>query len=99
MKAFRDFRKDVKKRNPVAHAAQKVISGAGKHKQKSKIELRKVKHKKKLQEYAGFQNDVESGLGGTLGGADNVEKMDSYKDPFRKILDDVRKKKIKKQEK
>ena len=55
-----------------------------------------------IKEYAGFQNDTESGVGGVLGGSSNVEKMDSYKDPLRNIQNDYGlkiKKKKKKQEK
>jgi cytidyltransferase-like protein len=57
--------------------------------------------KQKLKEYNGFQNDVESGVGGVLGGSDNVEKMDSYKDPKWNIKNDygLKIKKKKKQEK
>lgn len=56
------------------------------------------KFRKKLKEFNGFQNDVESGVGGTLGGASNKEGMDSYKDPNRNIGIIINKKK-KKQEK
>ena len=54
-----------------------------------------------IKEFAGFQNDTESGLAGVLGGAGNVEKMDSYKDPLRNIKNDygLKIKKKKKQEK
>jgi hypothetical protein len=43
----------------------------------------------------------DSGLAGVLGGAGNVEKMDSYKDPMRNIKNDygLKIKKKKKQEK
>jgi len=43
----------------------------------------------------------DSGLAGVLGGAGNVEKMDSYKDPLRNIKNDygLKIKKKKKQEK
>jgi len=47
-----------------------------------------VPKKKKLRtfkEYNGFQNDVESGLGGVLGGASNKEGMDTYKDLNRNV--------------
>jgi hypothetical protein len=55
------------------------------------------KKKKKLtfKEYNGFQNDVESGVGGVLGGADNKERMDTYKDPNRNIGIEIKKKKKK----
>jgi cytidyltransferase-like protein len=52
--------------------------------------------RKVIKEYKGFQNDVESGLGGVLSGADNKEPMDSYKDPERNIINDTTKKKKKK---
>lgn len=57
--------------------------------------------KKKLKEFNGFQNDVESGVYGVLGGSSNVEKMDSYKDPLRNVKNDygIKIKKKKKQEK
>jgi cytidyltransferase-like protein len=56
------------------------------------------KKKKKLtfKEYNGFQNDVESGVGGVLGGGDNKERMDSYKDPNRNIGIQIVQKKKKK---
>ena len=55
------------------------------------------KKKKKLtfKEYNGFQNDVESGVGGVLGGGDNKEYMDTYKDPNRNIGIEIKKKKKK----
>jgi hypothetical protein len=49
--------------------------------------------RKVIKEFNGFQNDVESGVGGVLGGADNKEKMDSYKDPERNMITVVAKKK------
>jgi hypothetical protein len=52
--------------------------------------------RKVIKEFNGFQNDVESGVGGVLGGADNKEKMDSYKDPERNTITVVTKKKKKK---
>jgi cytidyltransferase-like protein len=52
--------------------------------------------RKVIKEFNGFQNDVESGVGGVLGGADNKEKMDSYKDPERNMITVVTKKKNKK---
>ena len=55
------------------------------------------KFRKTIKEYNGFQNDVESGVGGTLGGAGNKEGMDSYKDVNRNIGIKIQKKK--KQEK
>ena len=56
------------------------------------------KKKKKLtfKEFNGFQNDVESGVGGVLGGGDNKERMDSYKDPNRNIGIQIVQKKKKK---
>jgi cytidyltransferase-like protein len=56
------------------------------------------KIKKSLKEFNGFQNDVESGVGGVLGGASNKEGMDTYKDQNRNIGILINKKK-KKQEK
>jgi cytidyltransferase-like protein len=56
------------------------------------------KFRKQLKEYNGFQNDAESGVGGVLGGADNKEGMDTYKDANRNIGITINKKK-KKQEK
>ena len=49
-----------------------------------------------IKEFNGFQNDVESGVGGTLGGSGNMEKMDSYKDQMRNIGTEVKVKKKKK---
>jgi hypothetical protein len=53
------------------------------------------RYKKKLKEYNGFQNDVESGVGGVLGGAGNKEGMDTYKDQNRNIGIDISNKKKK----
>ena len=44
--------------------------------------------KKTFKEFYGYQNDVESGVGGTLGGASNKEPMQSYKDMNRNIQND-----------
>ena len=52
-----------------------------------------VKIRKKLKEFNGFQNDVEMGVGGTLGGASNKEGIDTYKDPNRNIGIIIKKKK------
>jgi cytidyltransferase-like protein len=49
--------------------------------------------RKVIKEYNGFQNDVESGLGGVLSGADNKEPMDSYKDPERNMTTVYKRKK------
>jgi hypothetical protein len=49
-----------------------------------------------IKEYNGFINDVESGVGGTLGGASNKENMDSYKDPMRNVTTEIKVKKKKK---
>ena len=58
------------------------------------------KYKKKLKEFNGLQNDVESGVGGTLGGSSNKEPMQSYKDADKNIQNDYGLKiKKKKQEK
>jgi hypothetical protein len=43
------------------------------------------KFKKSLKEYNGFQNDVDMGVGGVLGGATNKEPMQSYNDQDKKI--------------
>jgi predicted kinase len=43
------------------------------------------KLRKTMKEWNGFINDVESGVGGTLGGADNKEKMQSYRDNDQKM--------------
>lgn len=55
------------------------------------------KFRKSIKEFNGFQNDTESGFGGTLGGASNKEGMDSYKDLNRNIgIQIITKKKKKK---
>jgi hypothetical protein len=54
----------------------------------SKLQPNPLAEKKKkitFKEFNGFQNDVESGLGGVLGGASNKENMDTYKDLNRNI--------------
>jgi cytidyltransferase-like protein len=51
------------------------------------------KFRKTIKEFNGFQNDVESGVGGTLGGAGNKEGMDTYKDQNRNIGIEIKKKK------
>jgi predicted kinase len=66
------------------------LSGDYSPKQKDFKKFRKV-----IKEYNGFQNDVESGVGGVLGGADNTEKMDSYKDMNHSVTVE-KKKKLKK---
>ena len=48
-----------------------------------------------IKEFNGFVNDVESGVGGTLGGASNKENMDSYKDPMRNVTTEIKIKKKK----
>lgn len=67
----------------------------------SRYQTKEQRKKKTFREFYGFQNDVESGLGGTLGGASNKEGMDTYKDPMRNIQNDygLKIKKKKKQEK
>jgi predicted kinase len=59
------------------------------------------KFKDTIKEFNGFQNDVESGVGGVLGGSGNKEGMDTYKDTNRNIQNDygLKIKKKKKQEK
>ena len=50
------------------------------------------------KEFNGFINDVESGVGGTLGGASNKEPMEKYSDPKymeRKVGIEINKKKKK----
>jgi hypothetical protein len=49
-----------------------------------------------IKEFNGFQNDVESGVGGVLGGSGNKEGMDTYKDQNRNIGIEIVKKKKKK---
>jgi hypothetical protein len=51
-----------------------------------------------IREFNGFQNDVESGVGGTLSGSDNKEPMQTYKDVDKNLITVINKKK-KKQEK
>jgi len=46
-----------------------------------------------IKEFNGFQNDVESGVGGTLGGADNKEPMDNPKNKVGYTYDIIRKRK------
>ena len=46
-----------------------------------------------LKEYNGFQNDVESGVGGTLGGSDNKEPMENPKNKVGYTYDIIRKRK------
>jgi hypothetical protein len=48
-----------------------------------------------IKEFNGFQNDVESGVGGVLGGAGNKEGMETYKDNKYKIGIEINKKKKK----
>ena len=58
----------------------------------------KYMRKKLQQEFNGFINDVESGVGGTLGGAGNKEPMEKYSDPKymeRKVGIEINKKKKK----
>jgi len=52
--------------------------------------------RKTIKEFNGFQNDVESGVGGVLGGSGNKEGMDTYKDQNRNIGIEIIKKKKKK---
>jgi cytidyltransferase-like protein len=54
------------------------------------------KFRKNIKEFNGFQNDVESGVGGGLGGSGNKEGMDTYKDQNRNIGIEIVKKKKKK---
>ena len=65
----------------------------------AKLEPNPLAEKKKkkftFKEFNGFQNDVESGLGGVLGGADNKERMDTYKDPNRNMGFEIKKQKKK----
>lgn len=48
---------------------------------------------KLIKEFNGFQNDVESGVSGTLGGADNKEPMESPKTKVGYTYDTIRKRK------
>jgi dephospho-CoA kinase len=51
-----------------------------------------------IKEFNGFQNDVESGVGGTLGGSDNVEKMDNPKNKMGYTYGIIKKKKTEKKD-
>ena len=51
------------------------------------------KFKKNLKEFNGFQNDVESGVGGTLGGASNKEPMEDPKNKVGYTYDVIKNKK------
>ena len=46
-----------------------------------------------IKEFNGFQNDVESGVGGTLGGSSNKEPMENTKDKVGYTYDTIRKRK------
>ena len=48
---------------------------------------------KLIKEFNGFQNDVESGVGGTLGGSDNKEPMENPKNRVGYTYDSIRKRK------
>ena len=48
---------------------------------------------KLIKEFNGFQNDVESGVGGTLGGSDNKEPMENPKNKVGYTYDSIRKRK------
>ena len=54
----------------------------------SRYQVKEKKNKRTFKEWNGFINDVESGVYGTLGGASNKEKMDSYRDPMRRMEND-----------
>ncbi len=49
--------------------------------------------RKVIKEYNGFQNDQESGLAGTLGGADNKEPIENPKDKLGYTYNIIRRKK------
>lgn len=49
--------------------------------------------RKNIKEWNGFQNDVESGVGGTLGGASNKEPMENPKDKMGYTYNTIRKRK------
>jgi dephospho-CoA kinase len=51
------------------------------------------KFRKTINEYNGFQNDQESGFGGTLGGADNKEPIENPKDKVGYTYDILKRKK------
>ena len=51
------------------------------------------KFRKKLKEWNGFQNDTESGVGGTLGGSDNKENMENPKGKVGYTYSIIKKKK------
>lgn len=46
-----------------------------------------------IKEFNGFQNDVESGVGGTLGGSNNKETMENPKNKVGYTYDTIRKRK------
>jgi hypothetical protein len=51
------------------------------------------KFRKVINEYNGFQNDQESGFGGTLGGSDNKEPIENPKDKVGYTYDIIKRKK------
>jgi hypothetical protein len=51
------------------------------------------KFRKVIKEYNGFQNDQESGFGGTLGGADNKEPIENPKDKLGYTYNIIKRKK------
>jgi hypothetical protein len=48
---------------------------------------------KLIKEFNGFQNDVESGVSGTLSGADNKEPMENPKSKMGYTYDTIKKRK------
>ena len=46
-----------------------------------------------INEFKGFQNDQESGVGGTLGGSSNIEPMENPKNRVGYTYDTIKKKK------
>jgi hypothetical protein len=51
------------------------------------------KFRKKLKEWNGFQNDTESGVGGTLGGSDNKETLENPKNKVGYTYTTIKRKK------
>jgi hypothetical protein len=69
-----------------ANPASTAMPGGGSVNPLSNVyDVSKKKKLRTFKEFNGFQNDVESGLGGVLGGASNKEGMDTYKDLNRNV--------------
>ena len=46
-----------------------------------------------IKEFKGFQNDIESGVGGTLSGSDNVEPIENPKNKVGYTYDIIKRRK------